>query len=347
MRSFEFESFEEAYPELLKILLTEGENVSPRGFLTKEITPVGITIKNPRKGIYYNPLRKANYGFQIAELLWILKGSNNLAEIAHYNGQWNNFTDDGITLNGAYGDRIFNYKSSILTKDENGNENYTPVLVNQFEMAYQQLKKDPDTRQATIVLFNPGSDFSETKDKPCTNLMRFMIRNGKLNMTVFMRSNDINRGAIYDIPNFVHIQAIMASKLGVEMGKYTHIADSFHLYESDFEIAQKLIDNPSPSIYEGELMTNLIPSNIVDSELQKIFNIEILTRRIANIIDLNKIENMLNEVQSEYWRSLATVIAIYNIRKAKRPQEDVDYLKYLVTNEFSIIIKDWKTLKKD
>ena len=49
MRSFEFESFEEAYPVLLKALLIDGEIVSPRGILTKEITPVGITILNPRK----------------------------------------------------------------------------------------------------------------------------------------------------------------------------------------------------------------------------------------------------------------------------------------------------------
>ena len=38
MRTFEFDSFEEAYPELLKALLTEGEIVAPRGIVTREIS---------------------------------------------------------------------------------------------------------------------------------------------------------------------------------------------------------------------------------------------------------------------------------------------------------------------
>jgi len=275
-----------------------------------------------------------------------LRGSNSVEEIAHYNSQWNNFTDDGFTLNGAYGNRIYNYQSCILNKDENGNENYVPVLVNQFEMAFQQLKKDPDTRQATMVLFNPALDYQETKDKPCTNLMRFMIRDGKLNMTIFMRSNDAILGLCpYDHYNFVHIQAIMASKLGIEMGKHTHIADSFHIYEQHFELAQQLIDNPY-NFYTENLISNLIPSDIVDLELKKIFNVEILTRRIADIVDLKQVEKMLNEIQTPYWRSLAAVVAIYNIRKAKRSQEDIDYLKPLIVNEFKELTKDWKTLKR-
>jgi thymidylate synthase len=349
MKSFEFESIEEGYPILLKTLLEEGKDVSPRGQLTKEISPLGFTINNPRKAIYYNPLRKANYGFQIAEFLWMMRASNDLEEIAHYNKHWRNFSDDNITLNGAYGNRIFNYQGSILEKEKD-EENYVPVLVDQFSLAQKQLEKDPDTRQATIVLFNPALDYRETKDKPCTNLMRFMIRDGKLNMTVFMRSNDAILGLYpYDFWNFVHIQAIMASKLGIEMGKYTHIADSFHIYEKHFELAQQIIDNPYliKSLYNDNTITNSLPQDQVDIELSRVQNLEVLTRRTASVIGLEIIEKMLNDIQSDYWRSLAAVIAIYNLRKAKRNQEDIDKFKPFVVNEFKEIIKDWKTLKKD
>jgi len=174
-----------------------------------------------------------------------------------------------------------------------------------------------------------------------------MVRNGKLNMLVFMRSNDAIFGAGYDLNIFFHIQAIMASKLGIEVGKYTHIADSFHIYEQHFELAQQLIDNPAPTLYSEVPITNLIPSDQIDVELARVQNIEVLTRRIGNIVDLKKVENLLNGIQSDYWRSLATVVAIYNIRKAKRSQKDVDYLKSLVVNEFKTLVQDWQTLKKD
>ncbi len=53
----------------------------------------------------------------IAELLWILRGSNSVSEISHYNKNWANFSDDGVTLNGAYGRRIFKHPCV----DNNGN----------------------------------------------------------------------------------------------------------------------------------------------------------------------------------------------------------------------------------
>jgi len=352
MRSFEFETFDEAYPKLIKALLEEGEEVSPRGLLTKEISPVGITINNPRKHAITHPVRKLNYGFMVAELLWMLRGKNEVTSIAHYNKQWLNFSDDGLTLNGAYGQRIFNWDSGMRDvefkhEDDDGlTAGVVPqtVTINQFEAAYQQLKKDPDTRQATIVLFDPYKDYRETKDKPCTNLMRFTIRKGKLNMTVFMRSNDIWLGAIYDVYNFTMMQEIMASKLNIPVGKYTHIVDSLHIYAEQFEIAKQLIN--VQHINNSPILDARISPEKVDIELARVQNVEALTRRVSDVVDINIVEKMLNDIENEYWRSAAAVIAAYNFRKAGRPQEELDKLKTYITNEFkNTEIQNWKTLK--
>lgn len=358
MRTFEFESFEESYPALLKALLEEGNNVSPRGMLTKEISPVGITIKNPRKKVISSKIRKPNYGFMVGELLWILQGSNNVEHIAHYNKQWSSFSDDNVTLNGAYGQRIFKWDGlfdiyEIDSVDDEGNAHpeisCEQIVMNQFELAYEQLKADPDSRQATIVLFNPVQDYRVTKDKPCTNLIRFMIRDNKLNMTVFMRSNDIIKGYFYDIFNFAMLQEIMAGKLGIEVGKYTHIADSLHLYESDFELAKSIIDSQEPSLYDNfNLLDARILQDSIDDELNKIFGIEATTRTMGDLIKLDKVEEILKSISNEYWRSLAALIATYNFRKEGRSQEELDTLKKYITNEFSRIetIQDWKPLNK-
>lgn len=346
MKSFEFNTFEEAYPQLIKALLEEGEEVSPRGMLTREISPVGITIKDPTKHAITHPVRKLNYGFMVGELLWLLQSQNSVENIAHYNSQWLNFTDDGITLNGAYGKRIFNYQSCVLEGNQNGLPIYTSKIVNQFEEAYQQLLKDPDSRQATIVLFNPALDYTDTKDKPCTNLMRFTIRKGKLNMMVVMRSNDIQKGFPYDVYNFTMLQEIMAGRLGVDVGKYTHIADSLHIYESDFEIAQQIINSPHYNL-NNDVCDARLSEDIWKIELERVFNVEIATRKTSEVIKLEIIEKMLNDIQNDYWRSSAAVIAIYNLRKARRSQEDIDKLKPFVVNEFKEIIKGWKTLKRD
>ena len=343
MRTFTFESFDEAYPKLLKVLLNEGENVSPRGMLTKEISPVGITITNPRKRVISHPLRKLNYGFMVGELLWILQGRNDLS-IAHYNSQWAKYSDDGEILNGAYGQRIFRWDGAFDVIDESytddeGNTHPSfelqQVTVNQFEKAFEQLKADPDSRQATIVLFNPTQDYRETKDKPCTNLLRFTIRNSKLNMMVMMRSNDIWFGFPYDVFNFTMLQEIMAGRLGVEVGKYTHVVDSLHIYEQHFKIAKELIKTKHNSIYnEIDLIDARFSNEELDEQIAAVYNVEATTRSMGGLIQLEVIEKILYSIKNIHWRSLAAVIAVYNFKKQKREEAEINILRNYIGNEF-------------
>lgn len=349
MRTFEFESIEQSYPALLQALLEEGQEVSPRGQLTKEITPVAITIKNPRKRVIPSKVRKLNFGFMCAELVWILNGSNDVDFIGHYNSIWKRFTDDGKTLNGAYGKRIFNWDAGIryetgVSVSEDGTEDvqkqFNQITINQFHEAYKQLKKDADTRQATIVFFDPYLDYTETKDKPCTNLIRFMIRDGKLNMTTFMRSNDIWLGYPYDVFNFTMLQELMAGMLEVEVGKYTHIADSFHIYEMHFEQAQQLIEEKIDLLYSSTTMDSRIDNDDIPQEFNIVFNIEKSTRENTEI-ELNIVIEMLQQIKNEYLKSISGVLALYNFRKYSRTQEEMDAIKVFITNEFKELVKDW------
>lgn len=347
MKTFEFESLEKAYPEILKSLLEEGKEVSPRGMLTKEISPACITITNPRKRVIPSLIRKLNFGFMCAELVWILQGSNDAKFIGHYNKQWLNYSDDGTTLNGAYGNRIFNWDSGMhyiedYYIDENGIKSplidVQEIRINQFQKAYEQLKKDPDTRQATIVFFDPNRDYSETKDKPCTNLIRFMIRENKLNMTVFMRSNDIWFGTPYDIFNFTMLQEIMAGMLNVEVGVYNHIVDSLHIYETHFEKAKELINENYPLLYNN-CMDAKVSINKVNTELNYVFRIERLTRENKDA-NINDVINGLNLINNEYWKSVGAVLAVYNFRKHKRKQDELNVLKQYITNEFKTLVEE-------
>lgn len=327
MNTFEFDSIEESYQPLLKSIVDNGNEVCPRNLSTLELSPVAITIHNPRKNVISNKARKLNYGFMNGEFIWIMTGSNDLS-ITHYNKNWNNFSDDGQTLNGAYGNRIFNYPC----KNQN---------INQFDKVFNLLKNDKFSRQATIVLFNPELDDRDTKDKPCTNLLRFSIRNDKLNMITFMRSNDIMFGYPYDVYNFTNMQAVLASLLEVQVGTYTHMVDSFHLYMSQIDWIKDIINEKEVSIYNKDYASN-IDSHIVDN-IQGMINVENSTRTLGKELELSTVETMLKSIKNDYWKSNSALLALYNFRKARRSQNELDILSSYINNEFKNILGKLKT----
>lgn len=189
------------------------------GIVVGEYLNAITVIKDPTRNIVLSPERMMPTRYAIGELLWYLSGSDRLSDIAKYSKVWNRMSDDGETLNSAYGYRIFE-----------------KFGFNQLEYVENLLKKDPLTRQAVIHIKDPVNYIEHpSKDVPCTLLLQFLIRNGALNLTVHMRSNDIWTGFPYDVFSFTCIQIMLAFRLGLEIGTYTHTAGSLHLYERNLD----------------------------------------------------------------------------------------------------------------
>ena len=117
---------------------------------------------------------------------------------------------------------------------------YGPRVAGDVGNLVELLKQDPDSRQAVLTLFDADRDLGRVDqlDLPCTVAVQFMLRAGALEMFVTMRSNDVWLGLPYDLGQFTMLQAAVAQALGAEMGTYTHVAGSMHLYERDLERAR-------------------------------------------------------------------------------------------------------------
>jgi len=153
----------------LREVLHRGERVAPRNNECLEIRGVTLGLTHPRQNILTTPLRKLNYRFMLAEALWILFGHNDVATIAGYNSKMRQFSDDGETLWGAYGPRIYEQLGQVL----------------------DLLRRDPQTRQAVMTTWRPEALVTTTKDVPCTLSLQFFIRQGAVELHVTMRSNDL------------------------------------------------------------------------------------------------------------------------------------------------------------
>lgn len=216
--------------QALMDLINHGETVKPRGKEVKEIRPAIFAFTDPRNQVTFLRGRKINPFFQRAECLWILAGRADVEWLTYYNKNMKSFSDDGVYFNAPYGERL-----RYWNKNDASNFIFNPI--DQLQSVFQTLKADPDSRQAVASIWNPLFDGFHYKglDRPCNMLLTFKIRNKKLDVTVYNRSNDHCWGLVgANIAQFTTILLTMAAWLGVEPGTYYHISDSLHIYTDSY-----------------------------------------------------------------------------------------------------------------
>jgi thymidylate synthase len=122
-------------------------------------------------------------------------------------------------------------------------------VVNQIEKVIEKLRKVPHTRRAQAITWQPWKDLI-SEHPPCLQRLWFRVVNGELVMHTHMRSNDALKAAFMNMYAFTELQKYVAQQLGVKVGYYMHIVDSYHVYERDWKWFYKFIEQ----IRSGESM---------------------------------------------------------------------------------------------
>jgi len=197
------------YRKQLQFILDNGQDLKVRGLRTREILNAVTVIEEPRRRVHCVPGRHASPFLALSEALWLLAGRNDVAALLPYNKHISDYSDDGETLYDAYGYRM---------RDQ------IPDLI-------ERLRKDPNDRRAVLTIWQGKDLTAETKSPPCNDVVSFKLRDGRLHMTVFCRSNDLHWGLYaVNLPQFSILQEYLAARLHVEMGTQTHISNSLHIY---------------------------------------------------------------------------------------------------------------------
>lgn len=206
------DAFEKAY----NFVSDFGETVVSRIGKTKHVTDITFLVSNPYHNVCLNPQRNLSLRYLVGEIQWYLSGSNKVEDIGKYAKMWYDLSDDGETVNSAYGYRIF-HKFGF----------------DQLQYCIDKLKKNPYDRQCILHIKEASN--KPTKDTPCTCLLQFTCFNGRLNLHTYMRSNDIWLGLPYDMGFFTVLLQIVAKEVGLPAGLYYHTVGDLHLYERHWD----------------------------------------------------------------------------------------------------------------
>ena len=218
---------------------------SRNGIVYEATTPVTTVYRNPLERVIFWEEREANPFFHFMEGLWMLDGRNDLETMLYYNKGMEKYSDDGVTLHGAYGWRwrsFFGY--------------------DQLSIIVDRLKSEPNDRRSVLQMWDPIEDLNRNgNDVPCNTSIYFKIDSSeRLQMTVLNRSNDIIWGAYG--ANAVHmsmLQEYIASAVNVPVGKYYQVSDNYHAYQ---EIFEKLLESfESKDYFDFYAQKRLIEAN--------------------------------------------------------------------------------------
>lgn len=271
--------------KVFKEILENGTDAEPTKGKTKELSGVLLKLNNPL-GRISRTEGKGTIFSCLGELLWYLSGSNQLNQIRYYIQDYHKFSDDGKTIFGAYGPKLF------------GADGQIPAVI-------KSLQQRSSTRKAVVQLFSSSDIKSHHNDVPCTCTLQFLVREGKLSLYTSMRSNDAFKGLPHDIFAFTMLQELAARKLGLPMGEYGHFVTSLHLYLDDLERVE-LFQNEGwqEKVYMAHMPEGDQTSNVLR-----------LLKHERELRLLNKIASKKHS--DDYWKDLSSLLEIFNLVKSR------------------------------
>ena len=113
--------------------------------------------------------------------------------------------------------------------------------INQVEFVIDELRKNPYSRRAVIVIRDVDVDAGNA-DPACLQHIQYFVRDNKLHCKVMFRSNDACKATFMNAFALIMLQKRIADELGYEVGTYTHRANSFHCYAADYKLLDSYVE---------------------------------------------------------------------------------------------------------
>lgn len=173
------------------------------------------------------------------ELLWFLKGSNNIGWLVDHGVHiWDEWADENGDLGPVYGVQWRSWPAP--TKDD---PNRT---IDQIANVVNLIRTDPDSRRMIVTAWNPA-EVENMALPPCHALFQFYVADGRLSCQLYQRSCDMFLGVPFNIASYSLLTCMMAQQTGLEPGEFVWTGGDCHVYDNHVEqFLEQLSREPYP-----------------------------------------------------------------------------------------------------
>ncbi|MEL6251938.1 MAG: thymidylate synthase [Bacteroidota bacterium] len=211
------------YLNLLQKVLDEGTDRGDRtGTGTRSIFGHQMRF-DLQEGFPLVTTKKVHLKSIIYELLWFLKGDNNVKYLQD-NGVriWNEWADEKGNLGPVYGVQWRSWKGA------NG------ATIDQISQVVDSIKNKPQSRRHIVSAWNVA-DVENMALPPCHTMFQFYVANGKLSCQLYQRSADLFLGVPFNIASYALLTMMMAQVCELKPGDFIHTFGDAHIYHNHYD----------------------------------------------------------------------------------------------------------------
>lgn len=274
---------EQQYLDLAQKILDEGHLKGDRtGTGTHSL--FGLQMRfNLQEGFPLLTTKKVFFGLIKSELLWFLRGDNNIRFLLQHNNhiwdEWafknwvsseeysgpdmTNFShraQEDADFAAAYQAQKAIFVDNILNDDDfmekfgyigdvygklwRGWETISGEnAIDQVNRLVNQIKATPDSRRLILTAWNAET----TPQAPlpsCHVLSQFYVADGKLSLQLYQRSGDFFLGVPFNIASYSLLLHMVAAQTGYEVGDFIHTIGDTHIYNNHIEQITEQLSRP-------------------------------------------------------------------------------------------------------
>jgi len=112
-------------------------------------------------------------------------------------------------------------------------------MIDQLDYVVRKLKETPNTRRAVASTWDPRKD-TKVDEVPCLNHFVFMEREGLLDLSVTIRSNDMYGAWLANVYALAELLSSISERTGIRRGTITTFSVNAHVYSHDWDKAHEV-----------------------------------------------------------------------------------------------------------
>lgn len=211
------------YLDLLQKVLNEGTDRGDRtGTGTRSIFGHQMRF-DLQEGFPLVTTKKVHLKSIIYELLWFLKGDNNVKYLQDHGVRiWNEWADEDGNLGPVYGVQWRSWKGA------------DGKTIDQISQLIERIKNNPESRRHIVSAWNV-SDVEDMALPPCHTMFQFYVANNKLSCQLYQRSADLFLGVPFNIASYALLTHMVAQVCGLQAGDFVHTFGDAHIYHNHFD----------------------------------------------------------------------------------------------------------------